>query len=896
MAPQASTQISAHAIRRRFLDFFVAKDHSEVPSAPLVPDNDPTLLFVNAGMVPFKDLFLGRETRDYRRATTSQRVIRAGGKHNDLDNVGFTPRHHTFFEMLGNFSFGDYFKPEAIEWAWLFLTQDLGIDPDRLCVSVYSGEGESAPADDEAYELWQKWIDKDRIYRCDAKDNFWSMGNTGPCGPCSEIHIARGNRPAPPDAQKGGPLGPSYEDDKYLELWNLVFMQYEKHDDGTLTNLPKPSIDTGAGLERLASVVAGVESNYETELLAPLVACAKHLAGVSGPQGERESAFQVIADHARATAFLITDGVFPDKGGRSYVLRRIMRRAIRYGTTVGLDDAFFHTVCLEVASRFCEAYPELNRARPIIEDVVRTEEENFRRTLSRGLKRMEGELAELAPEVKAFPVEVAAELYDTYGFPIDLSGVIAKERGLSLDETAVDAEVKRRQEGSENFVGQGQGVADYYFGCEEQCEGSQLFVGYESEAEDAKVVALLVGGQAVKEAAAGSEVEVLLDKTPFYAESGGQVGDAGVLRAEGMSVKINDTRKPTGRWHFHQGQVQSGILKIGQTLRAEVDHEKRAAIRRNHSATHMLHLALREVLGPQVIQKGSLVAADRLRFDFSHSKPLSFEERQRIEKRVAQMALGNQDSNTEEMTLDEAKDAGAIGLFGEKYGDRVRVVRIGGDSLELCGGTHVARAGDVGLFCITSEGGIAQGVRRIEAVTGAAALELHQSMARALADLSGDLHARDLADLQDKVHKIQGDLKSQSQQIAQLKQKLATGGAQDSAAPVEVGGIALLVKEIPEADAKVLRDAADTFRDRLKSGVVVLGSALEGKATLLVAATKDLKGKVHAGKLVAALAPMVGGRGGGKPELGQAGGQEVGGLKRALEEASRLLAEQLAES
>lgn len=885
--------LGAHAIRRRFLDFFKDRKHQEVPSAPLVPQNDPTLLFVNAGMVPFKDLFLGRENRGYERATSAQRCLRAGGKHNDLDNVGFTPRHHTLFEMLGNFSFGDYFKKEAIGWSWEFLTEVMGIDPKRLCVSVYSGEGEAASADEEAYQMWTEIIAPERIYRCSAKDNFWSMGNTGPCGPCSEIHIFR-EGDAPPDAFKEGAYGPSFEEDKYLELWNLVFMQYEKQESGELVALPKPSIDTGAGLERLAAVAAGVQSNYETDLLSPLVRCAKGLAGVQGPQGQQESAFQVIADHARATAFLVADGVFPDKGGRSYVLRRIMRRAIRYGTTVGLDDAFFHTVCLEVVSQFQDAYPELSRARATIEEVVGTEEENFRRTLNRGLRRLEGELSALDSECKIFPVPVAAELYDTYGFPIDLSGVIAKERGLSLDEKAVEEEVHRRQSGQEGFVGQGSGVADHYFAVESGLSGEQAFHGYkQTEHEGAKVLAIVVDGVSVPKASAGQSLEVVLDATSFYAESGGQVGDSGALEAQGLRVEVEDTAKPTGRWHFHRGTLKEGELAVGASLRAVVDPERRAAIARNHSATHLVHLALREVLGPHVIQKGSLVSADRFRFDFSHSKPLSSQERQRIEARVAELSLGNQASHTEEMSLDQAKEAGAIGLFGEKYGSSVRVVRIGGESLELCGGTHVKHAGDIGLFCIVHETGIAQGVRRIEAVTGLAALARYQMLDEKMQQLCAALHAGGSHEIQDKLEKLQSDYKAKSQEVDRLAQKLATGGGDAASETQEIGGIKLLVKEIAQAEAKVLRGAADTLRDRLGSGVVALGTANEGKATLLIAATKDLKGKVHAGKLVAAIAPLVGGKGGGKPELGQAGGPGVEGLSGALAKVPELLQAQL---
>ena len=525
--------LDAHAIRASFLDFFRGHGHEVVRSSPLVPQNDPTLLFVNAGMVQFKDVFTGREQRPYSRATSVQRCLRAGGKHNDLDNVGFTPRHHTLFEMLGNFSFGDYFKKDAIRFGWNFLTEVLGIPASRLCVSVFDGTGERAPFDQEAHELWREFVPADRIFAFDAKENFWQMGDTGPCGPCSEIHICV-DGDAPPDAGKPG-KGPAFEDDRYLELWNLVFMQYEKMADGELVALPKPSIDTGAGLERLAATVAGVKTNYETELLCPLVDLAKSLAGVSGAQGDREAPFQVIADHARATAFLVADGVFPDRDGRAYVLRRIMRRAIRYGTRVGLDEPFFHRVCLEVADRFADAYPEVQAARATIEDVVRAEEESFRRTLSRGLRRLEVAMEGLEDGTEAFPVPVAAELYDTYGFPIDLTGVIAREHGLGLDEGTVDAEVKSRQAGGEKKLGgEDTRVSDVYFELEQRLSGG--FVGYERGEADARVLALLVDGAEVRSAAPGSTVELVLDVTPMYAESGGQIGDAGEVRFEGGSV------------------------------------------------------------------------------------------------------------------------------------------------------------------------------------------------------------------------------------------------------------------------------------------------------------------------------------------------------------------------
>lgn len=889
--------LSAHGIRRRFLKFFADRQHELVSSSPLVPANDPTLLFTNAGMVQFKDVFVGRDPRPYTRATSVQRCLRAGGKHNDLDNVGFTPRHHTFFEMLGNFSFGDYFKEDAIRWAWELLTEGFGIPAERLVVSVFDGNGENAPFDREAYDLWAEILPRDRIYAFDAKENFWQMGDTGPCGPCTEIHIFHGDK-APGDAIREGRFGPAYEDTRYTELWNLVFMQFEKQADGSLISLPRPSVDTGAGLERLAAVVEGVSTNYGTSLLAPLVAKAKSLAGADPNRdlGAGECPFQVIADHARATTFLIADGVFPDRAGRSYVLRRIMRRAIRYGTSVGLDRAFFHEVCAKVIEDFGEDYPEIRERSATIDEVVRTEEEAFRRTLGRGIRRLEGALGDLDEDVVVFPPAVAADLYDTYGFPIDLTGVICREKGLSLDEDAVDVEVRRRQlSGGGAGLGAATGIDDVYFALQgAHAEGSS-FVGYSAESvDDAKVLALLVGGEQVAEASKGDEVELILDRTPFYAESGGQVGDAGRLvrvvddKVE-LEVELVDTQRPAGELHVHRGVVRHGTLRVGDACLAEIDRERRDAIRRNHSATHLLHLALSQVLGPHVVQKGSLVSADRLRFDFAHGKPLTGEQRVEIERRVNAAVLGNRATSTREMGLDAAKEAGAIGLFGEKYGETVRVVAIGPESVELCGGTHVARAGDIGLFTILSEGGIAQGVRRIEAVTGMGALAQVQRVNDILSEAVSELHAGSQAEIGERIRRLYADLKGRDRKIADLQQKLTTGGrAEDTI--VEVDGIKLLAKKVEVADPKALRGAADTLRDRLGSGVVVLGAASGAKAMLLVAVTKDLAGtRVHAGKLVSALAVHLDGRGGGRPDLAQAGGAKVEGLPAAIRGAEAAL-------
>ncbi len=885
----------ANEIRRLFVEFFKTRGHTHVASAPLLTENDPSLHFVNAGMVPFKDVFLGRERRGYARAVSVQRCLRAGGKHNDLDNVGFTPRHQTLFEMLGNFSFGDYFKREAIAWAWEFLTEVLRLPQERLVVSVFNGEGEQAPFDSEARELWSEFVPRDRIYAFHSKENFWQMGNTGPCGPCSEIHIFHGDK-APGDALRDGKFGPAYQENLYTELWNLVFMQYEKLADGSLKPLAAPSIDTGAGLERLAAVCAGVASNFETDLLAPLVGLAKQLAGAdeSTDLGERESPFRVIADHARATAFLIADGVFPDKTGPSYVLRRIMRRAIRYGTTVGLDEPFFHTVCDRVVEDFGEVYPELRERRATIAELVQIEEEAFRRTLDRGIHLLDAAIADLEQGTEDFPAAVAADLYDTYGFPIDLTGVICREHGLALSEPDVEQEVARRQQSSQKgSLGSGRALDNVYMQIKQAYVAQHAFVGYNAESAQAKVLALVVDGELVTQAQAGAEVEVICDRTPFYGESGGQIGDRGTLLAGQTRVAIRDTKKPTGDVHLHQGTVEAGTLVVGQSVELQVDSERRNAIRRNHSATHLLHLALREVLGPHVVQKGSLVAPDRLRFDFSHSRPVTREQQREVERKVNRAIVNNAPTDTREMSLADAKKAGAIGLFGEKYGADVRVVTIGGDSVELCGGTHVSRAGDIGLFVIASEEGIAQGVRRIEALTGTGAVAYVQEMSQTLSEVAAAVHAPSPAEIPNRVEKLQADLRAKHREVETLQRKLATGGGASEDAPVEVEGIKVLAKVVAVANPKALREAADTLRNRLGSGVVVLGAEREGKATLLVALTSDLKKRLHAGKLVAALATHVKGRGGGRPDLAQAGGPDPAGLPAAIADAAAQVRNQL---
>ncbi|MCA9706476.1 MAG: alanine--tRNA ligase [Myxococcales bacterium] len=894
MADAPKSLWTAARIRQRFVDYFVERGHTHVPSSSLVPQDDPTLLFVNAGMNQFKDVFTGREHRPYSRAVTVQRCVRAGGKHNDLDNVGFTPRHQTMFEMLGNFSFGDYFKKDAIDWAWAFLTEELGLPAERLVVTVFDGTGEDAPADDEAAELWTAHVPPGRIYRCSAKDNFWQMGDTGPCGPCSEIHLYKGDV-APATAAEPR-TGPSHDEDGFVELWNLVFMQYEKPGDGSMRPLPKPSIDTGSGLERVAAAVMGKDSNYGTDLLAPMVEHAKRLAAAGGaaPSGAGEAPFRVIADHARATAFLVADGVFPDRAGRSYVLRRIMRRAIRHGADVGLDQPFMHEVCRTVVEVFGEVYPELQERAPVIEEVVRGEEELFRRTLDRGLRRLEKAIAQHDAGSSVFEPGVAAELYDTYGFPIDLTAVILRERKLSLDEAAAEDALRARQGdvgGRGADLGQGEGIADVYFAVHERV-GDTEFLGYEATEANATVRALVVDGAAVERAEAGQAVELVLDRSPFYAESGGQVGDRGQAQGEGVRVELHDTIKPRGGMHVHRGTVTEGAVAVGDTLALRVNEARRDAIRRNHSATHLLHHALRAELGEHVVQKGSLVAPERLRFDFSHNRPVTADERRAIEARVNAMVLDNAPSTTKVLSMPEAKAEGAIGLFGEKYGERVRVVRLAQDSVELCGGTHVARSGDIGLFAIVGESGIAQGVRRIEAVTGLGALAHVQGLTDVTEELAGQLRVQSADQLPERVAKLQADLKLRDRTIAELERRLATGsGGSDEV--VEVEGVKLLTRRVSGADAKTLRSAADSLRDRLGSGVVVLGAETGGKATLLVAVTKDLQARVHAGKLVGALAQHIDGKGGGRPDLAQAGGPTLAGLDEALGAARSVLQAQL---
>lgn len=858
-------------IRQRFLDFFAAKEHAVVASSPLVPQNDPTLLFVNAGMVQFKDVFTGADKRDYSRATTAQKCVRAGGKHNDLENVGYTPRHHTFFEMLGNFSFGDYFKKEAIAFAWELITKEWGLDTERLCVTIFKGE-DGIPADDEAAELWQAvGVPKDRIFRLGKADNFWQMGDTGPQGPCSEIHYF-----LPEDTSDMFAPGRVENSDGWLEIWNLVFMQFVRHKaDGPLEPLPAPSVDTGAGLERLAMVMQGQTSTYHIDSFLKLL--EKIAAGVGKTYGRSDSeddvSMRVVADHARATAFLVADGVQPSNEGRGYVLRRIMRRAIRHGDRLGYDDLFFHSACLDVVSAMNDAYPQLDGAAALIEKVAQHEERAFRQTLQRGLKLLEDHLEK--NDDKAIAPDFVAELYDTFGFPIDLTRVIANENDRVVDEEAAAAAVKARQSGGkEGTAGTGKAVDAVWYALRDAL-GTTEFLGYDTDHGEAKIVALVKGGEKVDAAQVGDELLVVFDRTPFYGESGGQVGDAGLLEWDGGEATIDNATKPVSELIAHHTTITEGTLKIGDTVRATVKDELREQTKKNHSATHLLHLALVEVLGDHVQQKGSLVAPDRLRFDFSHFEALTAEEIAKIEDRVNAMILANAETETLLGSIDDAKKAGATMLFGEKYGDVVRMVRIGGDSMELCGGTHVARSGDIGLFKLVSDSNVASGVRRVEAVTGMNAVAWVREQDRLVRRASQALKASP-DQVPERIEKLLAKNKELERLLDQARTQAAMGGqGGDPMADVEqIGDLKVLFKRADGTPKKSLRALADQLRDKLGSGVVVLSACEDGRAALLVAATKDVAGKkVHAGNVVKAATGAMAGSGGGRPDFAQGGGE-----------------------
>ena len=853
--------ISSNELRAKFLRYFEEQGHQIVESSPLVPGNDPTLLFTNAGMVQFKDVFLGTDKRSYSRAVTSQRCVRAGGKHNDLENVGYTARHHTFFEMLGNFSFGDYFKRDAIRFAWKLLTEEFGLPPEKLWVTIYED-------DDEAEDLWFNdiGIDQTRFSRCGAKDNFWSMGDTGPCGPCSEIFYDHG-----PEIWGGPPGTPEEDGDRYIEIWNLVFMQFNRDADGTMTPLPKPSVDTGMGLERLAAVMQGVHSNYDIDLFANLIDAAQK---VTGAEDRNDKSLRVIADHIRSCAFLVLDGVVPSNEGRGYVLRRICRRAIRHGHRLGARDAFFHQLVAALDTEMGDAYPKLRSQRSVIEHVLRQEEERFAETLDQGMRMLDQAIAGMSGEV--IDGETVFRLYDTYGFPVDLTADIARERGLSADVEGFEVQMeaqRNRARASSNFT-----MAEVE---SLSIEVESSFIGYESLEGDGQVAALLKDGESVKGLSEGELGVVVLETTPFYAESGGQVGDRGTLKTESGTFNVTDTQK-YGSAFAHIGMVKSGNLAIGDTVHAAVDADLRRSTMRNHSATHLVHAALREVLGEHVMQKGSLVNAERLRFDFSHYEPVSAEQLHAIERMVNGWILANDDVETRVMPIEDAKKSGAMALFGEKYDDDVRVLTIGPNSTELCGGTHVRRVGDVGLFKVMAETGVAAGVRRVEAVTGDAALDWIDEREALLSRVTGVLKT-DPEALETRVSGLLGRTKELERELDKMRDRLANSSGKDLLEQaIDVEGIRVLSVRLDGADAKSLPNSLDQFKNRMGSGVVVLGAADGDKVALIAGVTNDLTGKVQAGPLVNHVASQVGGKGGGRPDMARAGGKDPSKLDEAL--------------
>lgn len=859
-------------IRTLFLDYFADKGHQVVTSSPLVPGNDPTLLFTNAGMVQFKELFLGQETRKYTRAASTQRCVRAGGKHNDLENVGYTARHHTFFEMLGNFSFGDYFKREAIQYAWEFLTVTLALPPEKLWITVFED-------DDEAADIWLKEIGADpaRFSRIGAKDNFWSMGDTGPCGPCSEIFYDHG-----PEVAGGPPGTPKEDGDRYIEIWNLVFMQFDRAADGKLTPLPKPSVDTGMGLERLAAVLQNKHNNYDIDLFQNLISAIVDLASISD---RSHTSARVIADHIRACAFMITDGVQPSNEGRGYVLRRIIRRAVRHGHKLGLKDAFFYKLVAPLVAEMGDAFPELSQAQSLVERALKLEEERFADTLENGLKILEHAIVEMGD--KEIPGETVFLLYDTYGFPIDLTADIARERHLTIDiagfERHMEAQRKRARKASQ-FGG---GLSEKIL-----IDGETMFCGYDQVQNEAMITAILVESEPVETIEAGQSGIIVLDNTPFYAESGGQVGDLGDINTAGASFRVIDTRKQ-GKAFTHIGECRHGRFQVGQKIRAHVDEQNRQATALNHSATHLLHAALRKLLGEHVTQKGSLVDSQRLRFDFSHFEPVAPETLREIERLVNQQIRINHPVETQLMPIEKARKSGAVALFGEKYDDEVRVLSMGDFSIELCGGTHVGRTGDIGLFKITSEAGIASGVRRIEAVTGQAALDhIEQAENRILA--VSDLIKAKPDTIEDKTQQLVQRTRQLEKELESLKAKLASSAGQDLVASAkEISGIKVLAAQLEGADGKSLRDAVDQLKNKLGSAAIVLSAVEDDKITLIAGVTKDQTDKIRAGDLVAHVAAQVGGKGGGRPDMAQGGGNQPQNLAAALDSVHDWVASKL---
>ncbi|MBH1963722.1 MAG: alanine--tRNA ligase [Comamonadaceae bacterium] len=869
--------ISVAEIRKTFLDFFESKGHAVVQSSPLVPGNDPTLMFTNSGMVQFKDVFLGTDKRPYVRATSVQACLRAGGKHNDLENVGYTARHHTFFEMLGNWSFGDYFKRESIEWGWELLTKVFGLPAERLLATVYA-------EDDEAYGIWTEIIGlpPERVIRIgDNKggryksDNFWMMADTGPCGPCSEIFYDHG-----PEIPGGPPGSPDEDGDRFIEIWNHVFMQFEMHDDGKLTPLPAPCVDTGMGLERLAAILQHVHSNYEIDLFDALI---KSAARATGCEDLANPSLKVIADHARATAFLVSDGVIPSNEGRGYVQRRIIRRAIRHGYKLGQKKPFFHKLVPDLVQLMGEAYPRLAADEQRVGEVLKAEEERFFETLANGMEILD---VALANGQKSLPGEVAFKLHDTYGFPLDLTQDVCRERDVTVDVAGFDAAMERQKAAGRAAGKFKMDKAVEYSGT------SNAFTGYDELSHTSKIVALYVDGTPANELKEGQTGIVVLDSTPFYAESGGQVGDQGVLVGEGVEFGVQDTLKIRADVYGHHGVMTQGALKVGDVIDARVDQQRRASTMRNHSVTHLMHKALREVLGAHVQQKGSLVDADKTRFDFAHNSAVTPEQIVEIERRVNEEILANAATQARVMDIESAQKTGAMMLFGEKYGENVRVLDIG-TSRELCGGTHVARTGDIGLFKIVSEGGVAAGVRRIEAITGANALAYLQGLESTLQSVAATLKTPS-SEVQSRLGQVLDQVKALEKEISQLKGKLASSqGDELLTQAIDINGIKVLAAKLEGADAKTLRETMDKLKDKLKSAVIVLAAVEGTKVQLAAGVTADSVGKVKAGELVNFVAQQVGGKGGGKPDMAMAGGTDASGLPQALQSVQGWVAERV---
>lgn len=872
-------------IRTAFLDYFRRHDHEVVPSSPLVPHNDPTLLFTNAGMVQFKNVFTGVETRPYKRAVTAQKCVRAGGKHNDLDNVGYTARHHTFFEMLGNFSFGDYFKDVAIELAWKLVTKEFGLPKDRLLATVYA-------EDDEAFELWKKiaGLPESRVIRIPTSDNFWSMGDTGPCGPCSEIFYDHG-----PEVPGGPPGSADADGDRFIEIWNLVFMQFEKLPSGEMVPLPKPSIDTGMGLERIAAVLQGKHDNYEIDLFQHIIRHSIELTGKPF-EGQWRPSHKVVADHLRAAAFLIADGVMPANEGRGYVLRRIMRRGMRHAHMLGAQEPLMWRLVPVLIAEMGTAYPELVRAEALIREVLKLEETNFRRTLERGLQLLAEEVAKL-PAGAPLPGEIAFRLYDTYGFPLDLTQDVLRQEGRTVDTAGFEQAMQRqREEARRHWKGSGaQAIERIWYEIREAC-GATEFVGYQSPRAEGKVLAIVKDGRRVEQAKAGDQVQIVVNQTPFYGESGGQIGDTGVIRAGDLRLRVTDTQKLLGDLHVHVGVIESGTLEVGQVVGLEIDVERRQALRRAHSATHLLHAALRQRLGSHVTQKGSLVAPDRLRFDFSHPKAVTAEELAAIEDEVNAFVRQNSEVEVRIMARDEAIAGGAMALFGEKYGEEVRVVAMGVRddgrpwSIELCGGTHVTRTGDIGFVRLTSEAAVAAGVRRIDAFTGALAVS-HVRERERLLESSAQLLRIPAEQLPERLEQLQEERRQLERELAELRRRLATGVSGSGPEVREIAGIRFAGRVLDGVPAKDLRSAADQLLQKLGEGVVALVAVNEGKASVVVSVSKGLIDRIDARELVRRAVEVLGGKGGGgRPDFAQGGGPDGTKAQAALAALEQALA------